>query len=150
MTILDTRHSAGHMSVTMCHMWLSFLRPTLMVAESAWQMPSVAATTFDSPFSPSIPPMAFAYDETTGPPPGSPPTRPSFWSIYLCHFDSFLFSLVKYEGPWLSTQIMISSFIGLVSFLVFSYSRTRWPLLFAPRTKLKGTCPRIIMQMILP
>jgi hypothetical protein len=27
-----------------------------------------------------------------------------------------------------------------MSFLIFSYSRTRWPLLFAPRTKLKGTC----------
>ncbi|KAI0249273.1 DUF221-domain-containing protein [Lactifluus subvellereus] len=63
-----------------------------------------------------------SYDEPTGPPPGSPPT-------------------LKYEGPWLSTQIMISSSIGLISFLVFSYSRTRWPLLFAPRTKLEGFSP---------
>lgn len=48
-------------------------------------------------------------------------------------------SSVKYEGPWLSTQIMISSSIGMASFLIFSYSRPRWPLLFAPRTQLKGT-----------
>lgn len=44
----------------------------------------------------------------------------------------------KYEGPWFTTQIAISSALGLASFLVFSHCRTRWPLLFAPRTKLKG------------
>jgi hypothetical protein len=63
-----------------------------------------------------------SYDDPGGPPPGSPPT-------------------LKYEGPWLSTQIMISSSIGMVSLLIFSYCRTRWPLLFAPRTKLKGFSP---------
>ncbi|KAI0290933.1 DUF221-domain-containing protein [Multifurca ochricompacta] len=63
-----------------------------------------------------------SYDEPSGPPPGSPPT-------------------LKYEGPWLSTQIFLSSSIGVTSFLVFSYCRTRWPLLFAPRTKLKGFSP---------
>ncbi|KAH9979789.1 hypothetical protein BJV74DRAFT_946869 [Russula compacta] len=64
----------------------------------------------------------FLDDERGGLPPGSPPT-------------------LKYEGPWLSTQIMISSSIGMASFLIFSYSRPRWPLLFAPRTKLKGFSP---------
>jgi Late exocytosis, associated with Golgi transport len=54
-------------------------------------------------------------------PPGSPPT-------------------IKYSGPWLETQLAISFTIGLVSFLTFSYCRTRWPVLFAPRTKLKGQC----------
>ncbi|KAI0262633.1 DUF221-domain-containing protein [Gloeopeniophorella convolvens] len=61
-------------------------------------------------------------DEPGGAPPGSPPT-------------------LKYEGPWLSTQIMISSSVGITSFLLFSYCRMRWPLLFAPRTKLKGFSP---------
>ena len=37
---------------------------------------------------------------------------------------------------------MLSSSIGLFSFLVFSYCRMRWPLLFAPRTKLKGKTPQ--------
>ncbi|KAI0352968.1 DUF221-domain-containing protein [Trametes cingulata] len=55
-------------------------------------------------------------------PPGSPPT-------------------LKFEGPWFATQLTLSTAIGLVSFLVFSYCRTRWPLLFAPRTKLKGFSP---------
>ncbi|KAJ6551627.1 hypothetical protein B0H19DRAFT_1158348 [Mycena capillaripes] len=55
-------------------------------------------------------------------PPGSPPT-------------------VKFEGPWFTTQLVLSTSIGLFSFLVFSYCRTRWPLLFAPRTKLKGFSP---------
>lgn len=55
-----------------------------------------------------------------GPPDGTPPTK-------------------SFEGPWFSTQLIISLAIGIVSFLVFSYSRRRWPLLFAPRTKLKGS-----------
>ncbi|KAI9465651.1 DUF221-domain-containing protein [Lactarius psammicola] len=63
-----------------------------------------------------------SFDEPGGPPPGSPPT-------------------IKYQGPWLSTQIMLSSSIGMTAFLIFSYCRTRWPLLFAPRTKLKGFSP---------
>ncbi|KAK7457008.1 hypothetical protein VKT23_010311 [Stygiomarasmius scandens] len=48
---------------------------------------------------------------------------------------------VKFEGPWFSTQLTLSISIGLASFLIFCYSRTRWPLLFAPRTKLKGFSP---------
>ncbi|KAF5366245.1 hypothetical protein D9758_005743 [Tetrapyrgos nigripes] len=55
-------------------------------------------------------------------PPGAPPT-------------------MSFEGPWFSTQIFLSLTIGLSSFLIFCYSRTRWPLLFAPRTKLKGFSP---------
>ena len=46
---------------------------------------------------------------------------------------------MKFEGPWFTTQLTISVAIGIFSFLVFSYCRTRWPLLFAPRTKLKGS-----------
>ncbi|KAI3616372.1 membrane protein [Moniliophthora roreri] len=55
-------------------------------------------------------------------PPGTPPT-------------------LKFEGPWFSTQLFLSCSIGLTSFLIFSYSRTRYPLIFAPRTKLKGFSP---------
>ncbi|PCH41949.1 DUF221-domain-containing protein [Wolfiporia cocos MD-104 SS10] len=55
-------------------------------------------------------------------PPGTPPTA-------------------KFEGPWFTTQLMLSTSMGLVSFLLFSYCRTRWPLLFASRTKLKGFSP---------
>jgi len=57
-----------------------------------------------------------------GLPPGSPPT-------------------FKFEGPWFTTQILLSTTIGATSFLLFSYCRTKWPLLFAPRTKLKGFSP---------
>ncbi|KAF8625673.1 hypothetical protein AX15_005252 [Amanita polypyramis BW_CC] len=47
----------------------------------------------------------------------------------------------KFEGPWFTTQLIISASIGITSFLLFSYCRTRWPLSFAPRTKLKGFSP---------
>jgi len=47
---------------------------------------------------------------------------------------------VKFEGPWFKTQLTLSAAIGITAFVVFSYCRTRWPLLFAPRTKLKGKC----------
>ena len=50
----------------------------------------------------------------------------------------YSFHSEKFEGPWFTTQLTISATIGVVSFLLFSYCRTRWPLLFAPRTKLKG------------
>ncbi|CCA67384.1 hypothetical protein PIIN_01215 [Serendipita indica DSM 11827] len=60
--------------------------------------------------------------DTPAAPPGSPPT-------------------IKYSGPWLRTQLVLSASIGIVSFLLFSYCRTRWPVLFAPRTKLKGFSP---------
>ncbi|KIK03282.1 hypothetical protein K443DRAFT_676952 [Laccaria amethystina LaAM-08-1] len=55
-------------------------------------------------------------------PPGSPPMQ-------------------KFEGPWFTTQLTISLSVGLTSFFLFSYCRTRWPLIFAPRTKLKGFSP---------
>ncbi|KAJ3503140.1 hypothetical protein NLJ89_g8565 [Agrocybe chaxingu] len=55
-------------------------------------------------------------------PPGSPPT-------------------FTFEGPWFTTQLTISATVGVFSFFVFSYCRTRYPLLFAPRTKLKGFSP---------
>ena len=45
---------------------------------------------------------------------------------------------MKFEGPWFKTQLILSAAIGITAFLLFSYCRTRWPLLFAPRTKLKG------------
>ncbi|KAF8632659.1 hypothetical protein AX17_004792 [Amanita inopinata Kibby_2008] len=47
----------------------------------------------------------------------------------------------KFEGPWFTTQLAISAGIGFVSFFLFSYCRTRWPLSFAPRTKLQGFSP---------
>jgi hypothetical protein len=78
-----------------------------------------------------------SFDEPGGPPPGSPPTCMFLPSVgFLCRL---IHSSVKYQGPWLSTQIMLSSSIGMTAFLIFSYCRTRWPLLFAPRTQLKGT-----------
>ncbi|KAI0073272.1 DUF221-domain-containing protein [Panus rudis PR-1116 ss-1] len=55
-------------------------------------------------------------------PPGLPPTR-------------------SFEGFWFQTQLTLSFALGITSFLVFSYCRTRWPLLFAPRTKLKAFSP---------
>ncbi|EMD32395.1 hypothetical protein CERSUDRAFT_108829 [Gelatoporia subvermispora B] len=65
----------------------------------------------------------WAYDdEPGGLPPGTPPTY-------------------KFEGPWFTTQLTLSTTIGVVSFLLFSYCRTRWPLVYAPRTKLKGFSP---------
>ncbi|CAE6531156.1 unnamed protein product [Rhizoctonia solani] len=54
--------------------------------------------------------------------PGTPPTQ-------------------KFEGQWFTTQLVLSLSIGLGSFLIFSLCRNRWPILFAPRTKLKGFSP---------
>lgn len=59
-------------------------------------------------------------------------------------FRTLILSSVKYDGPWFATQLILSASIGFLSFLVFSYCRTRWPLLFAPRTKLKGVSPHIL------
>ena len=53
------------------------------------------------------------------------------------HAGLIRYTAVKFEGPWFTTQLTISVTIGLFSFLVFLYCQTRWPLLFAPRTKLK-------------
>lgn len=49
--------------------------------------------------------------------------------------------MYKFEGPWFTTQLLLAGSIGVFSFLIFSYGRTRWPLSFAPRTKLKGFSP---------
>ncbi|KAH7338447.1 DUF221-domain-containing protein [Rhizoctonia solani] len=54
--------------------------------------------------------------------PGTPPTQ-------------------KFEGEWFTTQLVLSLGIGLGSFFIFSLCRNRWPILFAPRTKLKGFSP---------
>ncbi|TEB19621.1 DUF221-domain-containing protein [Coprinellus micaceus] len=62
------------------------------------------------------------FEDEPGLPPGTPPMQ-------------------KFEGPWFTTQLTLSASIGITSFLLFSYCRTRWPLLFAPRTKLKGFSP---------
>lgn len=48
---------------------------------------------------------------------------------------------MKFEGPWFTTQLLLATSIGFSSFLIFSYCRTRYPLMFAPRTKLKGFSP---------
>jgi hypothetical protein len=90
-----------------------------------------------------------SYDDPGGPPPGSPPTCTPLLICLSLSVLLFILSSVKYEGPWLSTQIMISSSIGMVSLLIFSYCRTRWPLLFAPRTKLKGTQLRYLSRVLL-
>jgi hypothetical protein len=47
----------------------------------------------------------------------------------------------RYEGPWLQQQLLLSSFIGIFCFLLFSLIRRKSPTLFAPRTKLKGFTP---------
>ncbi|KAJ7768530.1 hypothetical protein B0H16DRAFT_1716516 [Mycena metata] len=78
-----------------------------------WKASSFLAPFLDDPEDP---------DGGGGLPPGSPP-------------------MMKFEGPWFTTQLILSTSIGLFSFLVFSYCRTRWPILFAPRTKLKGFSP---------
>ncbi|KAI0093708.1 DUF221-domain-containing protein [Irpex rosettiformis] len=72
----------------------------------------------------AFPTFAAALDEDDGNPlpPGSPPT-------------------LTYDGPWFATQLTLSAAIGAISFLIFSYCRTRYPLLFAPRTKLKAFSP---------
>jgi hypothetical protein len=65
--------------------------------------------------------------------------------LAICQHTPVLYVLrqwnLKVHGrPWFTTQLTISAtMIGIFSFLVFSYCRTRRPLLFAPRTKLKGS-----------
>jgi len=78
----------------------------------------------------------FADDDQPGLPPGSPPTCKGLFLATIT-LPNFWLS-VKFEGPWFTTQILLSTTIGATSFLLFSYCRTKWPLLFAPRTKLKG------------
>lgn len=78
-------------------------------------------------------------DPTNPAPPGTPPTRTFTNQNIDFHYNSYLLHYSgKFEGPWFLTQLYLSTGIGLVSFLLFSYARTRWPLLFASRTKLKG------------
>lgn len=43
--------------------------------------------------------------------------------------------------PWLQQQLVLSSVIGVASFLLFSLLRRRYSTLFAPRTKLAGFSP---------
>ncbi|KAF8979703.1 hypothetical protein BDQ17DRAFT_1439334 [Cyathus striatus] len=64
-------------------------------------------------------------------------------TYFLTNDDLFLLlpAHAKVRGPWFTTQLTISATIGFLSFFLFSYCRTRWPLLFAPRTKLKGFSP---------
>ncbi|SCV74453.1 BQ2448_8092 [Microbotryum intermedium] len=49
----------------------------------------------------------------------------------------------KYQGPWFTTQLALSLFIGLSSFLAFCVVRRieRFKVLFRPRTLLKGFSP---------
>ncbi|KAG8943918.1 hypothetical protein FRC04_002406 [Tulasnella sp. 424] len=62
-------------------------------------------------------------DEDPGLPPGTPPKA-------------------NLDGPyWLQTTMALASAIGLTSFLLFSYCRTRWPIHFASRTKLVDFSP---------
>ncbi|KAG8915173.1 hypothetical protein FRC00_006980, partial [Tulasnella sp. 408] len=59
-------------------------------------------------------------DDGPGLPPGTPPKA-------------------NLDGPyWLQTTMALASAIGLTSFLLFSYWRTRLPIHFASRTKLVG------------
>ncbi|EJD35911.1 DUF221-domain-containing protein [Auricularia subglabra TFB-10046 SS5] len=48
-------------------------------------------------------------------------------------------ALRRFEGPWFEMQLALSLSLGLISFLLFTFCRRRWPILFSPRTKLKGT-----------
>ncbi|ORX34475.1 hypothetical protein BD324DRAFT_636070 [Kockovaella imperatae] len=57
-----------------------------------------------------------------GAPPGSPPTQ-------------------KFEGPWFSTQMILALSIGVTSFLVFCFLRTKWDVVYMGRTKLKDFSP---------
>jgi hypothetical protein len=53
----------------------------------------------------------------------------------------FLLTAARFQGPWLQTQLALSLSLGISSFLLFSYLRPRYTLLYAPRTKLKGFSP---------
>ncbi|EIW68814.1 hypothetical protein TREMEDRAFT_31663, partial [Tremella mesenterica DSM 1558] len=44
-------------------------------------------------------------------------------------------------GPWFSTQLTLSLTIGLCSFLVFCFLRTKWDIVYMGRTKLKNFSP---------
>ncbi|OCF40913.1 membrane protein [Kwoniella heveanensis CBS 569] len=62
-------------------------------------------------------------DNGTSPaPPGSGPTQ-------------------KFDGPWFSTQMTLSLGIGLTSFFLFCFLRTRWEVVYMGRTKLKDFSP---------
>ncbi|OWZ67604.1 hypothetical protein AYX14_04653 [Cryptococcus neoformans] len=47
----------------------------------------------------------------------------------------------KFNGPWFSTQLALSLSIGVTSFLVFCFLRTRWEMVYMGRTKLKDFSP---------
>ncbi|WVQ74072.1 hypothetical protein IAR50_003655 [Cryptococcus sp. DSM 104548] len=46
-----------------------------------------------------------------------------------------------FSGPWFSTQLTLSLSIGLTSFLLFCFLRTRWDVVYMGRTKLKDFSP---------
>nr|ODN96882.1 membrane protein [Cryptococcus depauperatus CBS 7855] len=47
----------------------------------------------------------------------------------------------RFDGPWFSTQLVLSLSIGVTSFLVFCFLRTRWEVVYMGRTKLKDFSP---------
>ncbi|GAA5899660.1 hypothetical protein JCM8208_000621 [Rhodotorula glutinis] len=51
--------------------------------------------------------------------------------------------MYKYQGPWFSTQLVLSLGVGITSFLVFCWIRRydKFKVLYAPRTMLKGFSP---------
>nr|XP_019005258.1 uncharacterized protein I203_02105 [Kwoniella mangroviensis CBS 8507]OCF68719.1 membrane protein [Kwoniella mangroviensis CBS 8507] len=49
--------------------------------------------------------------------------------------------LQKFDGPWFSTQLILSLAIGLTSFFTFCFLRTRWDVVYMGRTKLKDFSP---------
>lgn len=60
------------------------------------------------------------------------------WAHYYKIFRNLTQFQEKFEGPWFTTQFVLAGSLGLISFFLFSYCRTRYPVMFAPRTKLKG------------
>ncbi|KPV72603.1 uncharacterized protein RHOBADRAFT_29756 [Rhodotorula graminis WP1] len=51
--------------------------------------------------------------------------------------------MYKYQGPWFSTQLVLSLGVGITSFFVFCWIRRyeKFKVLYAPRTMLKGFSP---------
>ncbi|KAK8846853.1 hypothetical protein IAR55_005941 [Kwoniella newhampshirensis] len=49
----------------------------------------------------------------------------------------------KFDGPWFSTQLTLSLVIGLTSFFLFCFLRTRWEVVYMGRTKLKDFSPTL-------
>ncbi|WOO82803.1 Calcium permeable stress-gated cation channel 1 [Vanrija pseudolonga] len=49
----------------------------------------------------------------------------------------------KFADGWFSTQLLLSLSIGVPSFLLFCFLRTRWQLVYMPRTRLKAHWPDV-------